>query len=522
MADNVATTGGKRSTTAFLFQLVIGAVVLVYLGWWGYSNGMEYVLGRFDVFDFGGQPSAFFQEPRVLLLDPVRTEDWLVHAEEDTLWPYRPREDPWRQADTLRYAEGMKRPDEDELAAREAFEIISAVSERTVDLEKYWEEALYKRGYEFKMIKEPDLLALPDGFDMLIVPGAILLSEREKNGIKDFLADGGSVLFMYLPGVRDERGNWVGYRFLSQLIGGVPSRAVEDVSGGTSFVMRGMLPITQDVAPAAHLDSYTYFGYQTFDIIEPRTTSDAYWFYPYWREDRPLGAGDNSVLAHGTYLGGRFVWFGFAPETIQGQFDNQLILDKLVASSITWLNREPVVVPRVWPSGYRSAGSVLIEAHENAELVRRTLLVAGNAGIDVDLIAPEEFNRADISFGDVPFGDLFVSTGRFDRLSELPLKDQSAWIEATTADLEENLGVPPAGLFPNDWLYNQETLEAAARWDLRYVFGEPGPRSHGAAPHTVKPRAWWIFSPNVPARRARSGRGRTGCATTRAPGSRRS
>ncbi len=490
----------------FALSMLTAALLLAFLAWWGYSSVMEYVLGRYDVLETKGAASVLYGKPKVLLLNPVRTELWLMEDPEDTTWPYRNHDDDWPLADTLWYADGMPKYKKNEL---EAWEIIGDVEERSVDLDDFWADALYERGYNYHLVEEDALPTLKEDFpdyDMLIIPGAMLLSYDERQGIKAFLAQDRELLCTWLVGCRDENGDWVGFDFLTQLIGAAPNREVKDVTGGTSVILRGNSPITAGIPPGSHLEIYTYHGYISFNIIEERTRSDGFWFFPYWRTVNDLSPGTDALFAHGHYVTGRFVWFGIVPESVQGVMDNNLLLDRMVENSLKWLHRMPVIVPRVWPGGHRAAGAVALEAHGNPAATQRALTVASEMGTPVDLIAHENFTGGSAPVKGLLKGDLILSTGRYDRLSELPLKDQRAWVEQGAEKLRENTGVKPVGLFPYDWLYNQWTIDAAAQQEMDVILAMPNlkdrewptPRSYGPEVVAAKPNRWWIFSRKIP------------------------
>ncbi len=319
----------------FVFQLITGTLLLGAIGMWGYKQVMQQVLGRYEFLSFERVSAAAFGEPRVLLLSPLRTEKYFRPVATDTTaneppeeeaWPYKPRKDDWSGADTLWYAEGMKLPERK--SSDIVWEDYVTAAKKTVHIVDSWQEILFKENISFKIIEEPELTEVHGGFNILIMPGALLLSAEEKQGIKDFVGNGGNLLACWSPGTRDENGNWVGLDFMSQFFGGIPSDQIKDPTGGTSLVIKGNSPITSMIPPGTHLDIFTYNGFFTLDIIESRTISDGYWFKPYWHGEKQSSVRQNSVLARGTYLKGKFVWFSFTPSTIRPTKTTRKSLEK--------------------------------------------------------------------------------------------------------------------------------------------------------------------------------------------------
>jgi hypothetical protein len=58
-----------------------------------------------------------------------------------------------------------------------------------------------------------------DGFDLLILPSTLALSDRQIEQIKAFLDRGGSVWASWQPGIYDERGRWRGWTFTQDVFG---------------------------------------------------------------------------------------------------------------------------------------------------------------------------------------------------------------------------------------------------------------------------------------------------------------
>lgn len=486
-----STRSYTRKTGIFFFQLIVGLLFLVAVGWWGYTQVLKYILGRYDFFNIQPAISTIYGAPQVLLVNPVRTEEFLRREPADTTWPYLHRHDPWKLADTLWYAPPRERHKGSEI---EAWQLISYVKEREIGLANYWQDILTNSKINYKMIEEPGITDIPIKYNILILPGTLLLSAEERRAIKDFIADGGNVLACWYAGCRDENGDWLGSRFLSRLVGGLDAKQVVDSAGSTSFILRGNNPLTAMIAPGTHLEFFTYNGYITVNLIEPRSFSDAWWFDPYWRDRNNTSTRNNCIAAHGTYVKGRFVWLGFAPESVMSIDDNPEIMKKLVTNAIWWLHGRPVVNARVWPLGYSAGGSILLEARGSGKLVQRILERTKETGINLDLIIEEDNIPEGITFQDLSMGDLVLSCKDSKQVTEYEIEEQQKWMKERSRNISRLTGKSPVGLYPKNWVIGKDTKVAAIRSGFQYIFSDTIPRDYGAKVKLIAPVWWkWIF-----------------------------
>ncbi|MBT7617826.1 MAG: hypothetical protein HN590_11140, partial [Calditrichaeota bacterium] len=455
---------------------------------------MAMALGRFSLFNWG---TVSYEDPdkkSIILVNPVRTEIYIrrdsTASDDSTLWPYTDRVVTWDAADTLWYSPGLKAPiGKDE----KWYDEINQTHEE-VPFVQWWEDLLYKSDLNYDVIYEEGLTNIYKGYVTLILPAALLLSDEEKRGIKEFVADGGNLLMCWSPGCRNEKGEWVGFSFLSQLMGAVPSGSIVDPTGGTSAVLLDEGPLTAMISPGTHLDFYTYNGFVKMNLMEGRSKSDAFWFKPYWKNAPTNLRRSNSVIAHGNYMNGKYVWFGFTPEAIQEQKNNHVILQKLVLNTLKWLQNDAVVRAKVWPRGYKAGGGLLTKVKGSSTSLDRMMDINQRAGINMDLILLDEFSAQTILFDENTTNDLILTTPKKNPLSGLTLKDQTRWFGTQVEWVERISGRKPNGYFPSDWNYDEFTLPAAVRENIQFVLANPNPRHYGPVGNLVSAGAFqWLL-----------------------------
>jgi hypothetical protein len=487
----------KKQVGGFLFQLLTLAAFLTAFGIWGYSQVMKQVVGRFDFFDWQVAAATLYGAPNVLLIDPIRTEEFLRpdSAHHDTLNPYHPRGDDWPLLDTLWYAPGIPMHSKDGF---QAWELMGNEDFKQAGMADPWKELLFRNKIAFNLVQEPALTEIPEDVNMVILPGCLLLSNEEKLGIKEFVMNGGKLLFCWSPGCRDENGNWAGYTFLEQIVGGTLAGLVEDPTGGETILLNGSGPITAMVAPGAHLEYFTWNGNIKLNVIEPRTTVDAWEFDPYWLNGGESAAGSHPALAaHGTYVAGKFVWFSFTPDAIQPHKDNHTIMAKLALNAIDWLSGKPLADISIWPPGYSAGGSIMVKGSGSNEAIAQIQASLADHREAFDLILDPDDIPEDIELFGSKWSDIVMGSSDTALFNSINPSDIFDWMEGSCVRLEHITGRRPRGLIFPYWDYGEFAAVGAATEGMRFVLGSPNPRFYGPTESLLRPHGWWMFSEKV-------------------------
>ncbi|MBM3328721.1 MAG: hypothetical protein FJY67_04490 [Calditrichaeota bacterium] len=486
-----------RKTWFFIFQVVTFSILMVAFGLWGYFQIMKQVIGNISFFNFKKAVVSIYGPPKVLLIEPRRTAEFLRPdtAIHDTTWPYRSRGDDWPFADTLWYAKEMtRRP----VADIEVWRFIGSYTQKKSVLIEYWEDLLFTRAITYELADESALTNLSGNFDVVLLPSALLLSREERTALKDFLAQGGNLLMCWSTGCRWETGEWAGFDFLSQVVGGTVGETVSDPSGSSGFILRGTSPLTAMIAPGTHLDCFIYDGYVCLDVIESRTSVDAFRFAPYWKQGSTAAAMKQAIVVHGNYLKGRFVWMAFSPGAVQEQKDNLDVLKQLTSNSLDWLMGKPIIAPQVWPEGYRAGGAVVVDLDGEAEQIRQVTDRLTADGVSVDLMIDPGRLQGGTGFGNLPTtgtGLKFASGGPTD---EMDAKGFHRWAEQNLSRVEQLTGKRPEVLHPSNWHPTDAILRGALKSELRVFLACDDPRFYGPRYRDMRPFGWWLLSREQP------------------------
>ena len=487
------TSPRKKKVTKFFIQFFLSVLLLVALGWWGYTAVMEQVLGKFQPFSFSSKQykgSSLIGAAKVVLVNPRRTDEFLHRIQEDDEdiheWPYKPRNDPWPLADTLWYANGMIEPVKE--VDDEVFDESAVPS-----MADFWKTALSDRNIEYIVIEEPGLTADLVEYDILILPSALLLSAEEREGVKRYLKQGGRVLGCWMAGLRDEYGEWLGYDFISQVIGAVPMEQVTDSAGGANIILRAGSPLTANIAPGRHLQFFTYNSYRAFKVVEPRTVNEGFAFSPYWRRGQMLKCEDCSMIMRGNYLDGNFIWMNFTPESVQPIPRNIEVLNRLLDNALSWLAGWPVISLRMWPDGYSAGAAFILEEH-GVGPTQSALDAAAKAKMKLDLIIRGNTRTSMLTTASA-VGDLLILGENFGSSDDQTIKDLTVDIKTRSRTIKHIFNREPVGMYNENWQVDEGLLAAAAKNKLPIILSMNRPESY--SPSIISARvsaSWWPFT----------------------------
>lgn len=224
-----------------------------------------------------------------------------------------------------------------------------------------WEVFLRKYRIPFQILSSVEQLekAQPG---VLLLPSAVALSEREKQAVAGFRANGGGILATWLAGVRDERGEWRGFGFMHDALDVTVAGSTEADQNDIFMMPNGDSPVAhhlpagfriwlQRVSPwyplrlmggqsAAHILSWS----RTVTGGKPSTTMS------FDERVQPSGRLSRSVV----FGYSERLWLSADPKATEALAHNALM----------WLLRQPDAYVSAWPHPYRSAFMLGIDGLE--------------------------------------------------------------------------------------------------------------------------------------------------------------
>jgi len=364
------------------------------------------------------------------------------------------------------------------------------------DLSAFWNYQAQVVDMEHRLISDSELeKGLGDTATVLILPWTNCLTQAQKKSIKEFLHAGGSVIATGAPGARDERNEWSGWEFLSELTGlmQLVSITPEDL---TYASFRGNQFYSGTVPAGLQID----LPKQVL-IAGIGHSPDIYWSDSKWRPESVDWPSEAAIGTHGVYGKGRVIWLGFN-ERLSGNNKIRQYMDNYIQAAIRWAARQPLSVPALWPDQKEMAavtfgdfGSELRSAQEVAEMLKQEQVPAtlfcqsgavSNAPATVSLI------RESV--------ELATTGDALDAFGGQGLMKQVERLKKARRDLERE-EYPLFGFKPPQNVWSTETIMALRSAGYQYYLDAGG--SQRAVPELMEFRAGSLFG--RPAELARIG-----------------
>ncbi len=210
-----------------------------------------------------------------------------------------------------------------------------------------WRE--YLRTYYGNANREVSRASLLAGLKpgVLVLGSAVLLDEQERQAIRAYAQAGGSVLVTWGTGARNEKGRWVGYGFIEDLLQMKvlgPVTAEDDLRFINTF---GDHPLTWGV-PGGQRIFLGVIGETPLRVASPNLAAR---YFDWQRFPAPRSS--NGAIAFLEKDNSRRVYLGF-PES-SWEYDEHFDLPKMLDSIIAWLRHRPTAYKAAWPNAFQSA-----------------------------------------------------------------------------------------------------------------------------------------------------------------------
>jgi peptidoglycan/xylan/chitin deacetylase (PgdA/CDA1 family) len=350
---------------------------------------------------------------------------------------------------------------------------------------EYWRKLAQSMGMPAELISDAQFEAGIQGFKVLLVPSAICLSQKEKNGILDFASKGGGVICTWATGARDEAGTWKGVDFLTRLTG---ADSFDFTPRTTPWYVSflGGNPLTAG-APGGYR-----IQVDSPERLEAKSLSvDGYWsdsrLFPV---DPKLPTIFQGAAIHKSTGTGRVVWFGFQENTAVAEGNNKTVLDLALMNALAWTGQKTICAVNPWPASHSSAtvfGCDVEENYFNASYAANALRKLKEKGTffcqselvkeDADLIPQLKGVGEVASHGDTHTG--FSKEGMFSQFIRLAQSRRR---------LRQLGGGSVTGFHPPSDDFDDTTLKALAAAHFRYVLigGENSTGGESARPDILR------------------------------------
>jgi len=346
-----------------------------------------------------------------------------------------------------------------------------------------WGKYLTNLKLSYEIISDLDIeMGKHFDYKLLILPGSKALSEKEIIQIKKFLERGGSVFATSGVGSFSDDGKWKGWEFINETFG---IRFTKELSRDESYLvhtLRGSLPITANIPSGFTLKVATWDRPVAVEVLDPRTTQVSYWYDI--KKERGLvrqEIKETAGIVYGTYGKGKFIWYGFEINSIIGINQEYLYFERLFNNSISWLLSLPISISNLWQSNFKAGSIFTITINEKLDKIENIIPIIQKNNIPFTFIIDPDIAIADSSkiknisnYGELAIlVDIGYISSWDDTENKLFEQDvQSEKIRQAKSIVEKITGKKVFGMMPKFGLFDQNTIFAALKNDLRYIIAD--------------------------------------------------
>lgn len=339
-----------------------------------------------------------------------------------------------------------------------------------------WEVFFLNRGVRYRVISDADL---EEGlertkFNVLVLPGAICMSEAEISAVKSFLARGNGVVMTWAVGSRREDGTWRGWDFLSSVAG------IEITGEITSpeakyLTLKGGSPITAGVPIGFRMGVTTFDRPLKAAVLEDRTRQDGYWYN--FVEDEGLAweeSRNSSGLVHGNYLSGRFVWLSFPRTAVVGTIEHQRAIERITSNAIRWVGHLPIAWPHPWPNDYRAAAAFEMDTEHKFENALNVipLFQSRNLPTTFFILTSLAEKYPDVVRSIARVGEIAIHADVHTVFKWQPYETQLNRLKKASDFIYRVTGKRPKGFRPPETLFDANTIRAMREVGLEYIWAD--------------------------------------------------
>jgi len=317
-------------------------------------------------------------------------------------------------------------------------------------------------------------------FDIIILPGAKSLSDKEINQLKRYVESGGSIFATSGTASYSNDGKWRGWDFFSEVYGLKFTKEIKPDELTRIHTLRGGLPLTAGIPTGFPLKIATWDRPISCEVLDPRTIQVSFWYN--FRREAGLVVEEiekSAGIVYGSYGKGRFVWYGFELNSVLGEQEDYIIFEKLFKNSISWLVHQPTSLVKDWPANYRAAAIIVPTLTTQVWNVKNILSIAKAEGTPLTFLV--EPNIAVENKGLVQeikkYGDVcdIVDIGYLESVNDTVNKlfnynSQMYRFKQGKSEIEKIPSVRVNGAVPMYGLYDENSIQALINSDYEFVF----------------------------------------------------
>lgn len=334
---------------------------------------------------------------------------------------------------------------------------------------QYWEYFLVGLGLPYKIVSDSAFEATTlDSLQLLIIPSSGSLSAGQVEAIDSYLQAGGGMIVSGAVSRLDAESGVSEDTLLEKLLAAEQVQMLDENATGVFQRIQGAHPITASIPPGFMLN-----------IARPASS----WVLRA-NEGHSLGQlvlngvdEPATLIATNTYGEGRVVWFGFEPQDVASDEDQQQAYQILALNAIADVTRSVRASVRRWPYGYDSASAIAqlpsagyrpLSYRTSADLLLRAL-ERSPVEATFFLVARYAEDHPDILERMAAQGELGLVADTERPLERLALEVQRDRIDGAKQFVESTAEVSVRGIYPPGALYDANTLRVLVDQGFDYL-----------------------------------------------------
>src|SRR3972149_4063456 len=342
-------------------------------------------------------------------------------------------------------------------------------------------EAMVDKKVSIEKISDGRLEKGLAGFEVLLLPSALALSEKELEAIRAFVKEGGGLFISWASGTRAPDGSWRGWQFINELASVEVTPALTLESGQSLFTMlRSDSPLASGIEPGQRLTIIP----RSQPLVAGASGYDAHWARPVLsqQEGKPklIGArpifleargGYGAAIAHRTSGRGRVVWVGFGLDSLSESFEDTRFFQQFLLNSFTWLAQRPVAAVKAWPADHQAAAVFSLDVEQDFPNALAAQQIFKEKGLQGSFFLVSELAKRhpDIVSRLAGVGEIGVHGDIHKPFADEAYELQLKRLSTAKKELEKLSGQPVIGFRAPELGMDDNTIKAAATLDIKYV-----------------------------------------------------
>ena len=339
----------------------------------------------------------------------------------------------------------------------------------------YWELLLLGLNVPYRVIEDRDLTrGVSRDIQILILPHAEAMSERQRSQIRRYVDRGGGLLASGRTGMFDERGRPTGDTFFGEVFGAEYITNLPEQSTGILQSLGGDHPHTFGQPMGFRLNLAPQIPTTGARPVSSTGIGRPFTYSPIHGTVDPFT--DVTFIVYGKFGNGRVTWLRFNPQDVSRESNQQAEYQAFIVNTLAYTAQIPMAGIRAWPNGQQSATVLAAlpligystDFAPGMNRISEALEAAGGTGTffftsKEAVLFPDLLRRID------RIGEVAICADTDDLLKKEALGTQIQRLEIARNDLASFTDQPILGLYPPGGFYDSNTAQAMRDVGLRYL-----------------------------------------------------